>query len=224
MAKEGSISGGKAKAKGTKEVLSLDRRLAKALSHSLRVEILKLLNEGEWSPRRMSDELNEGLSNVSYHVGVLRDFELIELTKTVPRRGAVEHFYRALERPFVRAGQVDCIPKSAQGAIVVGRIREIDEDLNPALETGSFWNRDDWHASRTPMPLDDQGRAELEKDADAFVDKALSVSTASAERLASGESDGEVVWTTVALLVFSSSGNRDGSSGATRQKRRAKKK
>jgi hypothetical protein len=36
---------------------------------------------------------------VSYHVRILARLGLIELVRTTPRRGAVEHHYRSLPRP-----------------------------------------------------------------------------------------------------------------------------
>ena len=79
----------------------VDQRLVKALAHPLRVEILTILNERMASPNELSKELEEGLSQVSYHVKVLKDFECIEMVKTEPRRGAVEHYYRATARAFL---------------------------------------------------------------------------------------------------------------------------
>jgi predicted transcriptional regulator len=64
--------------------------MVKALSHELRVEILTILNERVASPNELAKELGEGLSQVSYHVKVLRDYGTITLVKTVPRRGAVD--------------------------------------------------------------------------------------------------------------------------------------
>src|SRR5690349_20329496 len=96
MASRKKVSNGRATSKAP-----LQQRLMKALSHPLRVQVLDLLNSREWSPRELEAELGEGLSQVSYHVKVLKDFELIEMTRTEPRRGAVEHFYRAIERAFV---------------------------------------------------------------------------------------------------------------------------
>jgi DNA-binding transcriptional ArsR family regulator len=68
-------------------------RLARAAMPPIRVDILDQLRAGEASPRQMADRLREPLGNVSYHVRQLRDAGLIELTRTQPRRGAVEHFY-----------------------------------------------------------------------------------------------------------------------------------
>jgi len=66
-----------------------------ALSKEARLRILSILAERVASPKEMAEELGEGLSQVSYHVSVLRECKLIELVGKEPRRGAVEHFYRA---------------------------------------------------------------------------------------------------------------------------------
>src|SRR6476659_6597447 len=75
----------------------IDPRLVKALDHVLRQHILLAAVQGPVSPNELSKLLNEGLSQVSYHVKVLHEDcdEMIELVHTEPRRGAVEHYYRA---------------------------------------------------------------------------------------------------------------------------------
>jgi len=69
--------------------------LLKALNHPLRRRILRALHEaGEArSPRELSQDLGVPLSNVSYHVRVLRSKDVIALTDRRPVRGSSEHFY-----------------------------------------------------------------------------------------------------------------------------------
>jgi DNA-binding transcriptional ArsR family regulator len=68
--------------------------IAKALSHPLRVGLLRGLRErGELSPVRYAEESSELLGNVSYHMRVLLDAEVIAIAGTTQRRGAVEHRY-----------------------------------------------------------------------------------------------------------------------------------
>lgn len=74
---------------------SSDPSAVKALAHPLRVRALAILTEREASPSELAEELNEPLGNVSYHVRLLHDLGLIELVGTTPRRGAIEHHYRA---------------------------------------------------------------------------------------------------------------------------------
>lgn len=74
--------------------VSIDQRLAKALSHSLRAQALSLIAEGVASPKAISERLGLDVRTVAYHVRVLRVLECIELADTQQRRGAVEHIYR----------------------------------------------------------------------------------------------------------------------------------
>ena len=68
---------------------------AKAVGHPLRARILEALAGEPRSPNELAVEFGEPLGNVSYHVTVLRDLGMVELVDTAPRRGAVEHYYRA---------------------------------------------------------------------------------------------------------------------------------
>ncbi len=194
-------------AKGKKEEksrLSLKERVIKALAHPLRVEILDLMNDGEWSPRELEMELEDNLGKVSYHVTVLRDFDLVGMTKTEPRRGAVEHFYRAKERAFVPAGMASRIPKSAQKIIGNDLLQKIDKDVASSLKSGRFFERDDWHISWTPVDVDGEGRREAEELADEFVEGMLEIQARTANRRAEGKSDDQHHSTSAAVLVFGS--------------------
>lgn len=78
--------------------VSIDQRLAKALSNSLRAQALKLIAEGVASPKAIAEELDLDVRGVAYHVRVLRELGCIEMVETQQRRGAVEHIYRVVDR------------------------------------------------------------------------------------------------------------------------------
>src|SRR4051794_10791258 len=62
-------------------------------AHPLRIKALVLL-EREHSPSELTALLpGEPLGVVSYHVRMLREYGLVEETRTAPKRGALEHFY-----------------------------------------------------------------------------------------------------------------------------------
>lgn len=72
-------------------------RVARVKVHPTQISVLELLaidNGRVQSPSEMAFELQQELANVSYHAKALADDGLIELAETVPRRGAVEHYYR----------------------------------------------------------------------------------------------------------------------------------
>lgn len=71
-----------------------------ALKHPLRRAILRAMNDDEpVSPRELADQLEESLSNVSYHVRVLNEAGVLGLVEEKPVRGATQHFYRWLLKP-----------------------------------------------------------------------------------------------------------------------------
>jgi DNA-binding transcriptional ArsR family regulator len=72
--------------------------MVRALGHPIRQRILRFLNEGgESSPVQIAGALGQRLGNIAYHCSVLEECGAIELSRTAPARGAVEHFYRAVQ-------------------------------------------------------------------------------------------------------------------------------
>lgn len=72
-----------------------DQRLIKSLGHPVRTRALEILNTRVASPSELAKEMKEPLGNVAYHVKILEENDAIELVRTAPVRGALEHFYRA---------------------------------------------------------------------------------------------------------------------------------
>lgn len=197
---------GKAAKKRQREASSksVDQRLIKALAHPLRVEILAILNDRMASPNELSKELEEGLSQISYHVKVLKDFECIEMVKTEPRRGAVEHYYKASSKVFIPVWMMKLIPKSAQREMFGDVLADIEQDVGASLETGTFDKRPDWVVGRDPRILDGKGREDAEEAAAEFFERYEAIEGEASSRLAAGHGDGESIPTTAVLLVFGS--------------------
>ena len=91
------------KPSGTDEVLIF------LLGNPLRKRLFRLYVEAKESrsPKQMTVPVNRDVSIVSYHVRVLAEHGAVKLVGTRPRRGAVEHFYKATslvdEVPWARA-------------------------------------------------------------------------------------------------------------------------
>jgi DNA-binding transcriptional ArsR family regulator len=186
--------------RGKKQRGGIDQRLVKALTHELRVEILAILNERIASPKELSDELEEGLSQVSYHVKVLRDYECIELVKTEPRRGAVEHYYRATSRAFVTDRAWYQLPDSIRPGLSANLLELIAGDAGRSLKEGVFDTRKDRHLSRTQVIVDEAGWAELMKVLNETLKRVEKIQSQSSARLR--KSSEESVTASVALLGF----------------------
>lgn len=168
----------------------VDQRLVKALAHPLRVEILAILNERMASPNELSKELEEGLSQVSYHVKVLKDFECIEMVKTEPRRGAVEHYYRATARAFLSDKEWQKLPDSIKPGMSAAFVKMLIADLIAALNGGTFDSRDDRHVSWTPGVVDEQGWNESVDLVNETLEQLIKIHSGSAKRLAKSGEEG----------------------------------
>lgn len=197
----------------------VDQRLVKALAHPLRVEILVILNDRIASPNELSKELNEGLSQVSYHVKVLKDYECIELVKTEPRRGAVEHYYRATARAFLTDQDWQRLPASIKPGMSSSFLKLLMGEVVAALENGTFDARDDRHVSCTPGFVDEQGWEETVDLLAGTLEQAIEIEAKSASRLAKSGEQG--IPSTVALLHFEGIDPESKSSRSKRGKARA---
>jgi DNA-binding transcriptional ArsR family regulator len=141
----------------------ITQQLAKALAHPLRVRILSSLQKGISSPNQLAQELGEPLGNVSYHVKTLLEYDCVELVKTEPRRGAVEHFYRATDRAFFSDSDWAKIPASARKGISGVTLESIGQSATEAMAAGTIESRTDSHLSDTTLQLDEKGWKELNK-------------------------------------------------------------
>jgi DNA-binding transcriptional ArsR family regulator len=140
---------------------SLDESLIKALAHPLRWRILEVLvDRGEASPLELARLLDQPLATVSHHTRILRDMRCIELTRTEPRRGAVEHYYRPLIPAFLDDDQWTRIPTVLRRSMAGHVFRQILAEAAAAGEAGAF-EAAKAHLDRMLIELDDQGWGEL---------------------------------------------------------------
>jgi DNA-binding transcriptional ArsR family regulator len=71
-------------------------RVLRALNHPVRRRILRVLVDGTGSASTLSRELQVDLGVVSYHLNqvLAKECDIVELVESIPRRGAIEKFYR----------------------------------------------------------------------------------------------------------------------------------
>ena len=68
-------------------------------------------------------------------------------SSTAQRRGAIEHYYRAIVRPFFSDRDWKRLPQSGRAAISDVTLQIIWEDVSEAIESGTFEARPDRHLS-----------------------------------------------------------------------------
>src|ERR1700754_791763 len=115
-----------------------EARIAKALAHPLRARILQRLGERVASPGDLAAELGAPLGVVSYHVRMLRDYDCVELVRTEPRRGALQHFYKATARPQLDDSQWRTLPSQLRRELSGETISDLVTDLASAADAGTL--------------------------------------------------------------------------------------
>src|SRR5919108_4628529 len=181
----------------------VDPRIAKALSHPMRARILRILNERVASPNEIAEMIEERLPNVSYHVRALLDLGTIELVDTAQRRGAIEHYYRAVVRPFFSDRDWKRLPRSGRQAISDSILKILWDDLSDSIKAGTFESRTDRHLAHSRMVLDEEGWEEMAKLLNSVLAETEKIEAASKARLKKSD-DGGAIPTTFALMHFES--------------------
>jgi DNA-binding transcriptional ArsR family regulator len=182
----------------------VDPRFAKALDHVLRQHILLAAVQGEVSPKDLSQSLGEPLGKVSYHVKVLREDcdGLIEETRRVPRRGAVEHYYRASAKTLLPAKAWRRAKKGMRAVIGAGQASDLFNDLVEALKAGKLQGAHD-HITRTPLILDTEGQRNVKAISERATREVEGEQRAATKRMEKANGDGsKAIGCTFALLAF----------------------
>lgn len=163
----------------------------KAISQPERAKILLILGERTASPVQIARELGGDVREVSRHCRMLQKLECVELVSTRPRRGATEHFYRAIEFHLVEDDEWDSLHPVQQehflGDVVSAIARDIDRS-HQAKMLGS--DPDSEELTRTPRIYDRQGQAKAIEVMKRAREELTEAAEESADRLAESGEDG----------------------------------
>jgi DNA-binding transcriptional ArsR family regulator len=160
----------------------------KAMSHPVRAAALRILTERTASPAEMARELDEELSNVSYHTKQLVEFECAELVSTRPVRGALEHFYRATERHLIDTDDWEELDPVVAEDLVCEFMQRILDDFVASARAKLIGADKDFHLTRTLMQLDAEGLQEALEAHERARLEVVEIAARSAERMVeSGE-------------------------------------
>ena len=153
----------------------LDEALLRAISHPLRHRLLGMLDGRVASPNQLARELGLPLGRVSSLLRLLSDLGAIELVRTEPRRGALEHFYRAVTTVWFSEGDWAKLPRSARRGILGQNLQQIFTDVTTAADTGGF-DHPSSLVLRAPLRLDAAGMEEVSGMLRAAIDRARELS------------------------------------------------
>ena len=199
----------------------LDPRIVRALSHPIRHKVLVALNERVASPKELAAELGEPLGNVSYHTRVLAQLGCIELVSTTQRRGALEHHYRAVMRPYFDDAAWAQIPASTRRSLFDAELDRLWNDVAEAAKVGGF-DHPRAHVSWTTVDVDEQGFNDLADLLGSVVERALEIQAESAGRRDDqGDGAGPALRAEIGLLHFERAAKASADKGRGRGKRKS---
>jgi DNA-binding transcriptional ArsR family regulator len=129
--------------------------LVQALAHPLRAQMLSILEEEAASPKELAEHFGVPLSNVAYHINVLRKLKVIRLVKETRRRGAVEHHYKADHHPVIDDDSWSRVPGVIKERMVAAMLEDVGRQATQAAAVGGF-NHRNIHLTRTHVVLDEE--------------------------------------------------------------------
>lgn len=139
---------------------TLDEKLAKAMGHPSRSQIISYLEKnGVSSPKEMAQAgLAEGkLPNVAYHVRILEEYGCVELVEEEPVRGSTAHYYRATTRMLLDIDAWRKLNKSTKKAVSIVAVQETIETVSEAMEQDTFDSFDERNVMNLRRQVDREG-------------------------------------------------------------------
>jgi DNA-binding transcriptional ArsR family regulator len=178
----------------------LDEQLAQVISHEITIKVLTVLAERAASPKEIGDLLAEKIPTVSHHVKKLERMGLAELIEEKEVRGAVQHIYRAVIRPFISTEEWDKLSVEERQRFSIWIVQLILADAAKSFSAKLFDARSNRHLSRTPMVVDEVGLDEVAEIQNRALNEILEVQARSAaRRIRSGEAGLDLI---AAMMCF----------------------
>jgi DNA-binding MarR family transcriptional regulator len=169
-------------------------RLLRAGWHPIQIEALTILSDHVASPKEVAVELKLTAAKAGYVSGHIKELEkrgLVELVRTEPRRGATEHFYKAIHPLIVLDEDAERMSFEERLILSCWIISRMSVDFVMAVETGSIDERSDRQCSRFSLRLDDQGYGDLIDDYSRAFHRTLEIRTESEDRLSASAEKGK---------------------------------
>src|SRR3954447_7769634 len=131
-----------------------------AMSHPLRARVLTVLSERTASPKEIADLLGEPIPNVSHHAKRLVQLGCAELVDKRQVRGAIEHFYRAIEQTYIDAEQWNELDPLVAENFNCAVMQSGLDDFISSVKAQMIGSDERFELSRTRVLLDHQGMTE----------------------------------------------------------------
>jgi DNA-binding transcriptional ArsR family regulator len=173
-----------------KTATSMETTLAAIVAHPTRARAFTILTERTASPVEIAQEIGKDVGHVGYHVRKLLQLNLVELVDERPVRGAVEHFYRAIERPVVSEEEFASLSVAEREVFTRYIVQRLVADIARAMDQHVFDARANHVITRTPMLVDEDGFQELSDLHTEVLERTMEIQARSAERMTGSDEEG----------------------------------
>ena len=195
-----------------KTATSMETTLAAIVAHPTRARCFVILAERTASPVEIAQEIGKDVGHVGYHVRKLQQLGLIELVDERPVRGAVVHFYRAVERPVLVEKEFTEQPLDQREAFTRYVLQLHVADMARALDGHTFDARANRALIRFPMLVDEEGFQELADLHVEMYERTLDIQARSDERRSGSGEEGIPTISTTTFFETPESRRRDDAS------------
>jgi DNA-binding transcriptional ArsR family regulator len=173
-----------------KTAATMETTLAAIVAHPTRARCFVILTERTASPVEIAQEIGKDVGHVGYHVRKLLQLGLIELVDERPVRGAVEHFYRSMERAMVTEEESAALSIPEREVFDRYIMQRLIADVARSMDQNVFAARVNHIIARTPMVVDEEGFQEMSEIHTELLERTLEVQARSAERMTQSGEDG----------------------------------
>jgi predicted transcriptional regulator len=168
--------------------------LVYALGNWIRVDALAILAEGRHSVSEVAEIMDLDLKRVSGHIRELHRCGCIEEAGTEKVRNTTEHFYRAVELPYIDDETYRDLSLEARREILALIIQAMMAETLASFRAGKLENNENTWIGWDCANLDAQGQRELKDEITATLERVVDIKARAAHRLSES---GEVGITTV---------------------------
>jgi DNA-binding transcriptional ArsR family regulator len=183
----------------------LDGRLAHALSHPTRTEIIALLSDRVASPSELAKIMGVELSSVSYHTKELLKLGCVEVVDKEQVRGAMKTRYRATTRMLLDTKDWESLSKETRVGISINALNEVINRATGAVEAGTFDRRSNRSLVTMKLDADEQAWTRIQEIVRAAYEQISEVEEEVVNRSGEGA---ETFRMTVSLLAYESPAER----------------
>ncbi len=180
----------------------IDERLAKAISHPARVEIMVEAVKAPISPAEYVARFGGSVTTAAYHFRELKNQDCLEIVDEKQRRGAVEHFYGVTKRALLSDEDFARLPAPLRGGFNASIFSTFMLQGQLALEADTMDSQPNKHVTWTTLKLDKQGFDNLMARLKEVYDQAGVEQLASGARLENSGDD--PIFTTLGMFGFES--------------------